>query len=105
MPTIKKMQKRKRHNKTFSRMSAQTYYNTKQWKSLRKAYFQEHPLCEMCEREGKITPTEEIHHIKPISSGSDELARKDLAFDYNNLMALCAECHRKIHRLMNKSPD
>lgn len=100
MATIVKQKKRKRETNTYSKQEAQAYYNTPQWKKLRKAYLMEHPLCEMCLEKGIVKPTEEIHHIKPVLSGNSDLERKELAFDANNLMALCKDCHHKIHNLM-----
>ena len=32
------------------------------WKRIRDRYIQEHPLCELCQQEGRLTPAEEIHH-------------------------------------------
>ena len=48
-----------------------------------------HPLCEMCLKEGRLTPVDEVHHIVPISQGGTH-AR-------DNLMSLCRSCHTKIH--------
>lgn len=59
------------------------------WKRIRDKYVSEHPLCEMCLKLGKITPTVEVHHILPINEGGDHKR--------SNLMALCKECHNKIH--------
>lgn len=59
------------------------------WKRIRDRYVEQHPLCEACLKEGRLTPTEEVHHILPISQGGTH-AR-------NNLMSLCQSCHTKIH--------
>ena len=59
------------------------------WKRIRDSYAAAHPLCEMCQAEGKLTPTEEIHHKLPLSKGGTH-ARE-------NLIALCKPCHAKIH--------
>lgn len=39
------------------------------WKRIRDRYAKEHPLCEMCLKEGRLTPVQEVHHILPISQG------------------------------------
>ena len=52
-------------------------------------YAAAHPLCEMCLKEGRLTPVEEVHHIVPLSQGGTH--RND------NLMSLCQSCHTKIH--------
>lgn len=67
------------------------------WKNLRRSYLMEHPLCEMCLSEGITTPACEVHHIRHINVGNDELEMMDIAYDSNNLMALCSSCHDKIH--------
>ncbi len=59
------------------------------WKRIRDRYAQEHPLCEICNENGRLTPADEVHHILPISQGG--------MHDKNNLMALCKSCHNKIH--------
>lgn len=59
------------------------------WKRIRDRYAAQHPLCEMCEAEGKLTPMEEVHHKLPVSKGGTH-AR-------DNLMSLCRSCHTKIH--------
>ena len=30
------------------------------WKRIRDRYIQEHPLCELCQRDGRLTPAEEV---------------------------------------------
>ncbi|MDL2310365.1 HNH endonuclease [Peptostreptococcaceae bacterium OttesenSCG-928-C18] len=58
------------------------------WKRIRDRYVALHPLCEQCEKNGKMTPTEEVHHIKPLSQGGTH--------DFHNLMSLCTSCHSEI---------
>lgn len=53
------------------------------------SYAAEHPLCEVCLAKGVYTPTEEIHHKLPLSQGGTH--------DRSNLVALCKECHARIH--------
>ena len=59
------------------------------WKRIRDRYARAHPLCEMCLKEGRMTPVEEVHHILPISQGGNHRE--------SNLMSLCQSCHTKIH--------
>ncbi len=37
------------------------------WKRIRDRYIQEHPLCELCQQDGRLTPAEEVHHKKPLA--------------------------------------
>lgn len=57
----------------------------------------EHPLCECCLHNGITKPAEEVHHIIYISSGKDENEMKDIAFNKDNLIALCGDCHHHVH--------
>ena len=59
------------------------------WKRIRDRHIGQHPLCEQCEKEGKLIPAAEVHHKIPISKGGTH-ARE-------NLMSLCRSCHNKIH--------
>lgn len=58
------------------------------WRKRRNKYIKEHPLCEECLKEGKITVATEVHHIIPIKDGGTH--------DYDNLMSLCKSCHSRI---------
>ena len=101
MPTInkgKKVNNYVRHDK--AKDIYNNVYNTARWRKLRQAYLMQHPLCELCEKEGKVKEATEVHHITPISNANDELSMKDLGFNHDNLMALCEECHHKIHNEM-----
>lgn len=59
------------------------------WKRIRDRYAAAHPLCEMCLKEGRLTPVEEVHHILPVSRGGTHGS--------DNLMSLCRSCHTRIH--------
>ena len=58
------------------------------WRRIREFYIQAHPLCEQCRSKGRLTPTEEVHHILPLADGGTH--------DESNLMALCKSCHSRI---------
>ena len=66
------------------------------WKRIRDRYAAEHPLCEQCLKEGRLTPVQEVHHILPVSKGGTH-AR-------DNLMSLCQSCHTKIHHDLAPAP-
>lgn len=61
-----------------------------QWQKLRKAYWQAHPLCEECARNGAAREAQDIDHIRPFSGKSDPLR-----LDWSNLQSLCRACHRR----------
>lgn len=97
MPTIARIQKKKVEYKPKTKPTKA--YNA--YRDLRKAYIMEHPLCEDCLKEGKITAVQEVHHIKPILSGKDELEQLALATDPNNLISLCEYHHHLRHKKSN----
>lgn len=59
------------------------------WRRIRARYVKSHPYCELCFREGRMVPVEEVHHIKPLSEGGSN--------DPSNLMSLCKACHSSLH--------
>ena len=71
------------------RIEANTpFYQSQQWRRVRRQYLEQHPLCVECQNEGRIVPARVVDHIKPINEGG---AR----FDFNNLQGLCDKCHNK----------
>jgi 5-methylcytosine-specific restriction protein A len=66
-------------------------YNA-EWRKVRTRYIAAHPLCKMCEKEGRFTPAEQIHHIIPLKDGGTN--------DFTNLMSVCKSCHNRIEPRM-----
>lgn len=98
MPNIYKPQKKKkRRSNDFYDIERRKIYNSIRWRKLREWKFVCDPLCEICKKEGKIIPAEDIHHIISFMSTDDPVCRERLAYDYDNLMSLCKRCHQKIH--------
>lgn len=60
------------------------------------------PLCEVCLQKGIIKPAVDIHH-KDSFLNYEGLKRIEVAYDYENLMALCKECHSAIHKSINNN--
>jgi 5-methylcytosine-specific restriction protein A len=58
------------------------------WRKIRARFLKEHPLCEMCKREGKLTPAKQVHHVVPLANGGTN--------ESNNLMSVCLACHSTI---------
>lgn len=78
-------------NKTYHERYQQ-FYNSSEWKALRNYKFgQADGLCEKCKKKGIVRAAREIHHVISI----DEDWSKRL--DYENLIALCPECHNAEH--------
>lgn len=101
MPTIYKPPKRNQYaykRTDYNSKESSDIYNDRRWRDLRSWYFQNHPLCEQCQKEGRITPAEHIHHIIPFLTGRTPEERRALAYDESNLMSLCKVCHQKFHK-------
>jgi len=62
-------------------------YNTSRWRRQREQYLIEHPFCEECKRNGVLTASAIVDHIKA-HKGNEELFWKK-----SNWQALCKECH------------
>ena len=97
MPNIYKPRKKKMRNDDYYDIERRKIYNSKRWRKTRKWKFVCDPLCEMCKKEGRITPAEDIHHVISFMSTDNLEYRERLAYDYDNLMSLCKKCHQKIH--------
>jgi len=82
----------------------QKLLNDKRWKMLRAAVFRRtNGLCEMCLKEGFITPGVDVHHIRPVEQaktveGPDGMRAR--CYDPSNVMLLCVPCHIKVHQEM-----
>lgn len=94
MPNAPKTFKSRGHTRS-PRFADQTKSNTARgygsdWRKVRQRYIAKHPLCEICEKEGRVTVTRQVHHIQPFRGLDDPLR-----LDESNLMSVCIPCHRK----------
>ena len=71
----------------FSRYSAKNaaFYHSAEWKKVRDLQLMQHPICQECERLGRVTPATVVDHI---NEGGDRL-------DQRNLQSLCETCHNR----------
>lgn len=60
------------------------------WQKASKAFILAHPLCAMCERQGRVTATALVDHIEP--------HRGDMTLFWNqaNWQPLCTNCHSSV---------
>ena len=61
---------------------------TSKWSRYSVAYRKEHPLCVMCEKQGKLTLAQCVDHIEPVSGPDDPLF-----WDESNHQGLCLIHH------------
>jgi len=59
------------------------------WRRTRERFLEEHPLCEMCQSEGRLIPAVLVHHKVRIADGG---ANED-----ENLMPLCEYHHSSLN--------
>ena len=78
---------RKHYDQTTDRKADKAFYKSSDWRRCRESVLAERPLCAQCEREGRLTPAEHVHHLQ------ERKDRPDLAFEPSNLEALCQPCH------------
>lgn len=97
MPTIYKPKKNKPKDNNQYDADRRKIYNSERWRRLRAWKFLCSPLCELCLKEGKTIPAEDIHHIISFMSTDNPRQRLFLAYDFDNLMSLCKQCHQRIH--------
>lgn len=64
-----------------------------QWDQLSRRYRAKHPLCEVCEMEGRTAAAVDVHHKIKVS------VRPDLKLVWDNLMSVCRACHIKLDKL------
>jgi len=86
--TKRRKYKERRYNA--SRPARHEFYATPEWRRLRDWYRARHPLCEECQRQGRVTAAELVHHKVEISQGGELL-------DVGNLESLCRSCHSRVH--------
>lgn len=81
------------HSKLYIRLM-----NSREWKELRTQVIREHPICQLCEAQGRVTASRCVHHIQPVESGRTEAECTELCFRRSNCQALCYQCHADIHK-------
>ena len=95
---------RDNYKKSDRRKEKQRLYNDTIYRKERDWYMMCHPICQLCEREGLITPSKDLHHImSPHEIGiSKEEAYRRLR-DEKNFIAVCLYHHLCEHGLASKA--
>ena len=71
------------------RQADRNFYSASAWRRCRAAYLAANPLCADCPRP---TPAVHVHHLE------ERKDRPELAYDHDNLQALCLRCHNAKRR-------
>lgn len=77
--------------------------HTGRWLRLRRDVLTLHPVCQRCEAAGILTPATEVHHIRPVEEAFAKAERVQRMYDTGNLLALCHDCHVKVHTELGRS--
>lgn len=62
---------------------------TIRYQKFRRWFRARHPLCEHCERDGRVTATAHVHHVRTLERYPQDLC------DESRCVALCASCHAR----------
>ena len=74
----------------------QTFYKNKRWRQCQADYMSSvNHLCERCKTKGRYIPADIVHHKIHLTSGN--MNDPSVANNFENLEALCQDCHNKEH--------
>lgn len=72
-----------------------TFYQSKQWQKCRREFLKSKGgLCERCLQRGIMKPASVVHHINYIDPEEKD---PSVSMNWNNLEALCRDCHEYEH--------
>lgn len=83
---------------------AQRIRRRRRWQKVSRLYRDAHPVCELCEIEGRTEPVESVDHVVSLVEllieavgidGDPTDVVPDGAHDEANLQSLCGPCHSK----------
>ena len=75
---------------------ADAFYKSWPWKRCRASYLASvGNLCERCLKAGLIVPADQVHHKTKLTP--ENLNDPSVTLNWDNLMALCSDCHHEIH--------
>ena len=75
---------------------AKSFYSSMRWQNCRKAYKKSvGGLCERCLKKGLYHPAVVVHH--KVYLNPENINNPEIALNFANLEALCAECHAEEH--------
>lgn len=74
----------------------QTFYKNKMWRNCQADYMKSvNHFCERCKAEGKYNLAVVVHH--KIHLTEENMKDPRIAYGFDNLEALCLDCHNKEH--------
>ena len=98
MPYLKKPKtQRVKQIRTDTYTKRRKVYQTERWKRLRLGKLHSQPTCEICDARGIISLAVDVHHADSVTNYDGEMLLYK-AYDPDNLVSLCKECHSWLHR-------
>ena len=80
---------------------AKAFYTSQAWKDCRAAYRKSvGGLCERCLKSGLYNAGEIVHHKIPLTDNN--INDLNISLSWNNLQALCRQCHAEAHDKRSK---
>lgn len=80
-----------------AREFSKRFYKSKRWQHARSVcIYNQNGLCADCLAFGRVTPIDEVHHIKPLSP--DNINDERITCAQANLVGLCKEHHVLRHK-------
>lgn len=78
------------------------FYCSREWELCREAYLQKvNHLCERCKAKGIYEPAKIVHH--KIYLNKENFTDPSVSLNFDNLEALCQDCHNREHFKDDKS--
>ena len=79
-----------------ARSTDKSFYNSKRWIDCREAYLaSQNHFCERCRAKGIYEPARVVHH--KIYLTNENVNDPSISLSFDNLEALCQECHNNEH--------
>ena len=75
------------------------FYRSKQWRRTRELFLERNPWCEECMKANKYEPATLVHHRVHLNESNVD--NPDISLSFDNLEAVCIDCHNKIHLKKN----
>ena len=90
-------------NLNSSKSEVRRFRSSGAWTKFREMFRKDNPLCYDPfgdhESDGRVVPSQEVHHIVSVANGYMS------ALDADNCAALCSRCHQKIERMNRIGSD
>lgn len=91
-PKVARAQIQRQYDRGSRDPESKRFYNSNAWKAVRASKLQADPICERCEKEGRVTRADLVHHKLELRDFPE------LGLSLDNLESLCHACHNLEHK-------